>query len=373
MDNNSEPAYKKISWASPSFGGNEREYLLDALDSTWISGGPYVNKLEETFARIMGREHAIAVSNGTTALQLGLLALGIGPGDEVIVPGFAFVAAGNTVIHCGATPVFADVDPDTWCLDPRCARKAITSATKVILPVHTYGNICAMDEICALADECGLAVIEDTAEAAFSKWGDSYAGSIGDVGCYSFHATKTITTGEGGMVTTDNQALADKMRLLRDHGMRKGTKYWHDCVGYNFRMTNLQAAIGCAQLERLDTVLEARAGLYEHYYERLSRIKGARLQRFYDKVQPAVWALGVILDRELIHVERDEVMQRLEDFGIEVRPGFYPFSVMPAYKSTSQPVAEDVSSRIICLPFHPSLSAEDVDYICDRLTEVIRG
>ena len=247
-----------IPWAKPKLWGNEQKYISDALESTWISGGPYVERFERIFAQYSSTPFALATSNGTTALHLAYLALGLGPGDEIIVPGFAFMAAANMALNIGAQPVFADVDADTWCVTAESIEKCITAKTKVIVPIHTYGNVCDMDSILEMGKIFGLPVIEDTAEAFSSRYKGKLAGTMGDLGTYSFQATKTITTGEGGMVTTQNQELNNNMILHRSHGMLRKTFYWHEVPGQNFRLTNLQAAMGVAQFENLDKIIAER-------------------------------------------------------------------------------------------------------------------
>lgn len=359
--------HAKIPWTAPSLGTKEQAYVLDALTSTWISGGPYVERFEKEFLRLNGAEYGLAVSNGTTALQLALLALDVGPGDEVIVPGFTFVAPGNMVIAAGATPVFVDIDPETWCIDPAAVERAITPKTKAIIAVHVYGNVCAMDELSAMAATHHVAVIEDAAEAAFSKYRGRWAGTIGDLACFSFQATKTITTGEGGFVLCRRKDHFDKMRILRDHGMRPGKRYWHEVVGYNFRLTNLQAALGCAQLERADELTAARNAVYRLYHDRLSGRPDLTLQAFRPEVEPVVWAPAMRIDFTRIAGGREAFMQRLLDAGIETRPGFYPFSVLPPYQSPALPVSEAIGLSAVSLPSFAELSADEVGYICDQV------
>jgi len=237
----------RIPWAKPSFCGNEQRYVSEAIASTWISAGNFVDRFECEFAGYTGSPYAMTSSNGTTALHMALLALSVGPGDEVVVPGFAFMAAANVALHLGAKPVFAEVDPVTWCMTANDVERCLSPRTKAIVPVHTYGNVCAMDEIIALAKDRSVVVVEDAAEAFGSRYKNRQAGSIGQLGTFSFHATKTITTGEGGMVVTDSCELRDRLYLYRNHGMLR-TRYWHEVAGHNFRLTNMQAAMGCAQL-----------------------------------------------------------------------------------------------------------------------------
>jgi perosamine synthetase len=359
----------RIPWAKPMFTDREKRHVVAALESTWISGGPYVDRFEREFVAHHGAPFGLTASNGTTALQLALLALGVGPGDEVIVPGFTFVAPGNMVIACGATPVFVDVEPDGWCIDVAAAERAIGPRTKAILAVHVYGNVADLGALRALCDRRGLALVEDVAEAAFSRRDGKLAGTVGDLGCFSFQATKTITMGEGGFVLTTRSELYEKMRVIRDHGMRRGQRYWHDEIGFNFRVTNLQAALGCAQLEVLDRILAERARVFAGYGRLLDGAPGVRLQRFGAGVEPVVWAVAGTLD-ERIFGPRDGVIAALAQVGIETRPGFYPFGVMPLYRDRGAPrlpVSEDVGAHVISVPTFPTLTDEEIADVCRHL------
>ena len=224
---------KFIPWASTHYWGNEQNYVVDALKSTWISGGSYVEKLETEFAKFCDSPYAVTSSNGTTAIQLAYLAIDIKPGDEIIVPGFGFMAAANVALNMGAKPVFCEVDYDTWCMTDKSIESCVTSKTKAIVPIHTYGNVCDMDKLLEIAHQYNIPVIEDAAEAIGSEYKGKVAGTLGKLGTYSFHATKTITTGEGGAIVTDNLELSNKMKLYRSHGMST-RRYWHDenATGY---------------------------------------------------------------------------------------------------------------------------------------------
>ena len=359
---------KRIPWARPTFNGKEQDFVLEALRSTWISGGPYVERLEREVADRVGVRDAIAVSNGTVAIELALRSLQFSPGDEVIVPGFTFVAAANMVLAIGLTPLYADVDPDTWLLRASEIDRLATPRTKAVIPVHLYGNVTEMDGIIAAAARTGLAVVEDAAEAFFSRHRGRYAGTIGRIGTYSFHATKTITTGEGGMVVTDDDAVAQYCRTLRDHGMRKDRRYWHDVVGHNFRLTNLQAALGCAQLQQLDRIVEARRSIHRTYQNRLSAVDGIRLQRFSAEVDPVVWTTVACLDDDrdcdTVRDRRDQIMTRMDADGIETRPGFYDLASMPPYACPELAVAHRISASTVALPTFVGLAPKELDHIC---------
>ena len=365
-----------IPWARPKLFGNEEAMVVDALRSAWISGGPYIERFEKTSADKMNVAEAIAVSNGTVAIELALRGLGIGPGDEVIVPGFTFVAAANMVLSVGATPVYCDIDERTWLLDPNEIGRLTTVRTKAVLPVHLYGNVAAMDEISTQAKAHGIAVVEDAAEAAFSRFDGKCAGTMGAVGTFSLHATKTITTGEGGLVVTNDSDLARRMRVLRDHGMRQGKRYWHDVVGYNFRMTNLQAAIGCAQLEHLDAIIADRRRIHARYRNALRSVGGLRLQQFSQQVDPVLWVIAVLIEEADLsrqRARRDTVMEALSENGIETRPGFYALSLMPPYDAPVLPNCLMASAGIISLPTFFGMSEEQIDRVCDCFLRHVRG
>lgn len=356
-----------IQWAKPCLFGNEKEYLIDALESTWISGGKYVDRFEEDIAGLIDTKYAVTTSNGTTALHLALLSMGIGPGDEVIVPDFTFVATANTVMHAGAKPVYVDIDPGTWCIDPREVEKNITDRTKAIIPVHVYGNVCEMDSLKKIAHQNDLYIIEDAAEAILSKYKGKYTGSFGDMGCFSFHAAKTITMGEGGAVVTDNKELFERMKMLRSQGMREGKRYWHDVIGYNYRLTNMQAAVGCAQFENREQIIIEKKRIYERYLKNLSGQEGIVFQYIPDDVEPVIWAVALKIEQEYFKGDRDFLIEHLRKKGIETRPGFYPFSVMPIYDAPSLPVAESVGRSVISLPSYSFVTDAEIDYICEQL------
>ena len=356
-----------IPWAKPYFFGKEKAYLNNALESTWISGGYYIERFESIFTRHLHSKYGITVSNGTTALQLAILALGIGPGDEVIIPGFTFAAPANMVIMAGATPVYADIDSKTWCIDPRSVENRITNKTKAIIPVHVYGNVCDMDPLKKIAKKHRLFIIEDAAEAAFSKYKGKFAGTFGDIGCFSFQATKTIAMGEGGFVLTNNKKLYEKMWLIRNHGMKE-RRYWHEMIGYNFRLTNLQAAVGYGQLKNLKKIIADRKRVYRLYLECLSDIEGITPQHFQSEVDPVVWAFALKINPVIFKAGRNALISSLLKSGIETRPGFYPFSSMPIYDNApSLPVSSEVSTNVLSLPFFTSLKEKEIKYVCGCL------
>jgi perosamine synthetase len=361
-----------IPWGKPHLGEKEKEYLLKALDSTWISGGEFTDRFEAHFARLIGAKYAVTTSSGTAALHLALLALEIGPGDEVIVPAFTFVAPVNMAIEAGAKPVYVDIDPRTWCIDVKEIEKSITARTKAVIAVHVYGNVCEMEALTAIARERQIYLIEDVAEAAFSKYRGKFAGSFGHLGCFSFQATKTITMGEGGAVVTNDKKLSERMRIMRSHGMRENKRYWHDLVGYNYRLTNLQAALGCAQLENLDNIIAEKARIYRRYLENLSDLPGIEFQHIPKEVESVMWAVAIKMEPHSFKGDRDFLIAELVKRNVETRPGFYPFSVMPLYDAASLPVAELISRNVISLPSYISISDENIDYIGNQLRGLMK-
>lgn len=365
---------RHISLAQPQLNGNEYNYLMDAFLSTWISStGKYVTQFENVFARYCGAAYGVATSNGTTAIHLALTALGIGKEDEVIVPDITFAATINAVIYTGATPVIVDIEEESWCIDPNEIRKAVTANTKAIIPVHIYGQPCDMGQICEIAKEHGLYVVEDCAEAHGAEWNGKKVGSFGIISCFSFFGNKVITTGEGGMCITNSKELEDRMRLLRDHGMSRQRKYYHEVVGYNYRMTNLQAAIGVAQVERIDEILEWRRLLEEKYRDTFAGIVGLQIQRSDLKDRKKIaWLVSILVDEE----KRDEIIERLKQSNIDARPFFTPLSEMEIYRKYAENcvVSKQISKRGLNLPTTNEIDEEKIKrmagIICDSLLGV---
>jgi len=364
-----------IPWAAPAYWGNEERYVGEALRSTWISGGPFVDRLEREVSALCGGRQALATSNGTTALQLPCIALGIGPGDEVVVPGFAFMAGANIALQLRARPVFCEVDPRTWCATAADVERCLSPRTKAIVVVHTYGNVCEMDALAGLARARGVALIEDAAEAFGSRHRGRLAGTIAPIGTFSFHATKTITTGEGGMTLCEDAALAARMRLYRSHGMdRSKAFYWHEVAGHNFRLTNLQAALGCAQLEHLEDIVRERKRVHEAYRRRIGALEGIAPQHFAPDVTPVLWAYALKVEPRAFPQGRDALVKQLAERGIETRPGFHPASEMRhLYKDCPPlPVCEELGRTVVSLPTYPTLKDAEIDRICDELKALRR-
>jgi perosamine synthetase len=357
-----------IPWAKPVFWGREQAYVADALTSTWISGGSYIDRLEREIAAFCNIPHALTVANGTAALHLCYLALGLRSGDEIVVPGFGYLAAANVALHVGARPVFAEVDPATWCVTAETIARVLTPRTRAVVPIHTYGNVCEMDSIVALCGPRGVLVIEDAAESFGTRYKGRQSGTIGDIGCLSFQATKTITTGEGGMVITRRDELVEPLRLYRSHGVLR-RRYFHEVAGLNFRLTNMQAAIGCAQLEQIDAIIAARRCMHERYCSCLENLGGVVMQKFSASVEPVVWAIAVKLDPAAFPQGRDAVIDQLATAGIETRPGFYPPNAMPDLygNGLDLPICTAIARQVISLPSYPSLTRDEVELVCASL------
>jgi perosamine synthetase len=367
--------YKSAFYApvsSPIFQGNELAYLVDCIESNWISSqGRYVADLETQFARFCGAAHGVAVSSGTAALHLALAALGVGPGDEVILPDLTFAATANAVIYTGATPVLVDIDPGNWCIDPARIEAHITSRTRAIIPVHLYGRPADMTAISAIARRHDLVVVEDCAEAMGATIDRRRVGGFGHVGCFSFFANKIMTTGEGGMCVCADGALARRMRTLRDHGMSPGRKYWHETVGFNYRMTNLQAAIGVAQLERIDHLLGLREWICRHYDRTLGDLPLITAPRRRPGTRNVTWLASYLLDPS---VDRETFIDAAGGAGIDIRPFFYPLSDMPPFRHMAPhftPNAHSVSARGVNLPTSPSFKPAVYNRIADTLIRIL--
>lgn len=358
----------------PSIGSKEIEYVTDAVKSGWVSSlGPYIQRLEESFAKYCGVQYALTTSNGTTALHLILAASNIGAGDEVIIPDLSFIATANAVAYTGATPVFADVERDTLCLDPVSFEAAITPRTKAVMPVHLYGHPADMDAINRISKARGLLVIEDSAEAVGASIGAKRVGSLGHAAAFSLYGNKIITSGEGGLVTTDDVELYNEMKHLRDQAMDPNRRYWHDRIGFNYRMTNMQAALGLAQLERIDGILESKEALFKKYHDRLSQLSPkARMNTKRQGVRPVYWAMCLEFDG-MLEEQRAHFMNYLRERNIDTRPYFFPMSTMPMYAHSRAiaPVALTASSNGINLPSSISLSDDEVDYICNAIESYV--
>jgi len=358
-----------IPISQPSIGEKEIEYVTDAVKSGWVSSlGKYIDMFEEKFATYCGTKYAIATSNGTTALHLALVSLGITSEDEVIIPDLTFVATGSAVKYIGAKVVTVDIDENTLCISSDAIKKAITSKTKAIIPVHLYGHPANMNEINKIAKEYNLFVIEDAAEAHGAEVNGKRVGGLSDAGVFSFYGNKIITSGEGGMITTNDQNLYEKMRYLRDHAMSKEKRYWHTEVGFNYRMTNLQAALGVAQFERIDELLAKKKEIFEWYQEGL---KGIKLNYQASWAKNVYWMVCVEIDG-YTESQRDELIKKLKDKNIDSRPYFYPVSDMPMYETANTLITHKVYQRGLNLPSYFEITKDQVDYICKIIKKEIK-
>jgi len=353
-----------IPISQPSITQKEIDYVTDAVR------GKYINMFEQKFAEFCGVKHAVTTSNGTAAIHLVLEVLGIKEGDEVIIPDLTFVATANAVKYTGATPVLVDIDPYNLCISPESIEKAITDKTKVIMPVHLYGHPADMESINKIAEKHNLLVIEDAAEAHGASIKGKKVGGWGICGTFSFYGNKNITSGEGGMITTNDQNLYERCMFLRDHAMSKDKRYWHDEVGFNYRMTNLQAALGYAQLERVNELLLKKKQIFKMYEKHLVDQPKIKLNRTNDWAENTFWQICVEIEGYDLKM-RDELMMKLKEKSVDSRPYFYPMSDMPMYKSADTPVTHDVYQRGICLPTYFDLSDNDIRYICEVLVELI--
>ena len=361
----------RLPVAEPLLAEKELEYVTDCIVSNWISStGKYVTQFENLFADYCSCAHAVATSNGTTALHLALLALGIGVGDEVIVPSLSFIATANAVTYTGARAIFVDSQSSTWNIDTDLIKKAITPRTKAIIPVHLYGHPADMDPILEIARTHQLAVIEDAAEAHGAEYKGKKVGGIGDIGVFSFYGNKIITTGEGGMVTTNNPDIAKQVRLYRDHGMSPQKRYWHTVLGYNYRLTNIQAAIGVAQVERIEAILKAKWDIACGYEKQLKGIKGIVLPPKASWARNVYWLYSILVEKEY-GINRDELMKELALMHIETRPFFPPIHTQPIYNTGQQlVVSQGLSAKGVSLPSSANLQAHEVDRVCAAIKEI---
>jgi len=361
-----------IPIAEPSLGEEELRNVVEAVKTNWISSkGKFISEFEKSFANYCDVKYGIATSNGTTALHLALAALGIRSGNEVLVPSLTFISTANVVGFCGATPVFVDSHPDYWCMDPSKLEENITEKTKAIMPVHLYGHPCDMDPILEIAKKHDLSVVEDAAEAHGSEYKGEKIGGFGDVSCFSFYGNKVITTGEGGMCITNNEELAEKMRILRDHGEDPARKYMHQTIGFNYRMTNLQAAVGVAQVKKLEKFVDKKREIAKWYGDSLRPLSEKGLIKLHPEMP---WAKSVywmysILVEDGFPGTRDKLMKKLEENGIETRPFFPPIQKQPPYLSSTEktPVADELSARGINLPSFTNLSKENIEFIASAI------
>jgi perosamine synthetase len=369
--------HPQIPVASADLSGNEEAFVVEAIRSSWISStGPYVTRFEAEFARLCDVRFALSVCNGTVALHLALLGLGVRPGDEVIVPSLTYVATANAVRYVGAEPVFVDVDPQTWCLDPARVEEAITRRTRGILTVHLMGHPADMDRLKQIAAVHGLWVVEDAAEALLARYKGRPVGSLGHVATFSFFGNKLFTCGEGGAVTVNDEGLNTRMRALRGQGMDPQRRYYFPVTGYNFRLTNVACAILCAQLERRQHIMERRRAIYATYDRLLGGIPGISLQPVAPWAELSPWMYVMRIDPEQFGCTRDQLMAHLAQQHIETRPMFVPLHTLPPFREESRrrgeclPITDQISSSAVMLPTYTQLTPGDQGRVVDAIAAV---
>lgn len=367
----------KIPLAIPDLSGNEEKYVLDALKSTWISStGKYIDRFEEKFANKLDTNFTLSVCNGTVALHLGLLALDVRPGDEVLIPSLTYVATANAVRYVGAEPVFVDVDPDTWCIDPNLLEKNITRRTKGIIAVHLYGHPADMDAINHIAAVHGLWLLEDAAEAHFAKYKGRPVGGLGQVGTFSFYGNKILTCGEGGAITLNDKQLTIRARTLRGQGVDPQRRYYFPVTGYNFRLTNIACAILCGQMERIEEIIARRTEIFTSYRESLLDIPGIGFQPVAGWAEPSPWLFCITVNKEKYGRSRDELMELLAEKRIETRPFFIPLHTLPPFREESLlrneelPITCKLSLSGINLPTYFQLSINEIKYIGEAIRKL---
>lgn len=349
----------------PYFSGREKEYVNQCLDSTWISSkGEFINRFEAAFASYIGADYATSVCNGTVAIHLAIEALGLKPGDEVIVPTLTYIASVNTILQAGAIPVFVDSLESSWNIDPDDVIRKITPKTKAVMVVHLYGLPCDMDALTKICTEHNLYLIEDAAEAFGTYYKGQHVGTFGDIATFSFFGNKTITTGEGGMVVAKNKALLDKAFHLKNQGVSSTREYWHDVVAYNYRMTNICAAIGLAQLENANIIIEKKRQVAAWYRDGLKNLPLKTHDELPD-TKHSFWMCSIVVDDS---EHRQPLRNHLKAAGIETRPLFFPAHTMPHCATTEHfPMAESLGARGINLPSFPELAKEQVASICAEI------
>lgn len=368
---------KEIPVCEPFLGGKELENVKDCVKSGWISGkGKYITEFEKSFASYCSAKYGIAVMNGTASLHLAMLTAGVERGDEVIVPDFTMISSANSIVYVGGRPVWVDAEHDTWNMDVEKVRDKISDKTKAIMPVHIYGHPVDMDPLVELAEENDLVLVEDAAEAHGAEYKGRKVGSLGDIGCFSFYANKIVTTGEGGMVVTSNRKIAERARRFRDLYFGKDRRYMHEKVGFNFRMTNIQAAIGLAQMGNVEKVVEMKRNVGKKYNSLLGKIAGIRTPIEKDWAKNVYWMYTIMLDDEF-GTDRDSLREKLKKKGIETRTVFSPMHKQPCFaemgfggKDSDYPVTMDLSKRGLYLPSSPKLTESEIRYICGAIEEI---
>lgn len=371
---------ERIPVSGPWITQKEIDYVNDAVANAWYrNANVYNERFEKAFADCIGVRYAISLPSCTSAIHLSLLALGVGPGDEVIVPDLTWIASSAPISYVGATPVFADVEEKTWCLCAESFEKLISPKTKAVIPVDLYGNMPDLDSVNQVARKYDIAVIEDAAEAIGSEYKGRKTGSFGDTGVFSFHGSKTMTTGEGGMLVTNREDIYRRCLFLRDHGRNPGNvMFWNDEVGYKYKMSSMQAALGLAQLERINQLIERKREIFSWYKEELYNLRGITLNYEVPDTQNSYWMVTVILDKAL-GIKKEKLMQLLADRNIDSRPFFHPLSAIPAYQNMEEAkkakerniVSYQISSYGVNLPSGFNMTKDLVKYVCDSLRSIL--
>ncbi len=359
-----------IPFYKPDLSGREEDYLRECISSTWLSWrGRFVGEFESGFARFVGVRFASATCNGTAALHLALQLLRIGPGDQVIVPALSYVSAANAVTYIGAQPVFADCESSTWLMSTEEVARLITADTRAVIAVHLYGGAGNVRELQRLCSSAGVCLIEDCAQALGTRLSGTHVGCYSDVATFSFFANKTITTAEGGMVVTDNPSLNAECNAMKNMFATNGPHYGHTAVGYNYRMTNVAAALGLAQLERIQTIIARKRHVSEVYRTRL-QARGVVFQASTDDEDPCWWANAIMLPNQRT---RDRLMSDLLSVGIEVKGLFQPLNTLPPYRASAAacPVATEIWSRGVCLPSYPTLTKDEIERVCQAIEKAL--
>lgn len=363
----------------PLLNGNEKKYLNECIDTGWVSSeGPFVKQFEDAFAEYIGVKHGVAVANGTASLETALYAAGIGEGDEVIMPAFTIISCALACLRLGIKPVLVDIEPETWNMDTNLIEAKITDKTKAVMPVHIYGHPVDMDPVIALAEKYNLKIIEDAAEVHGAEYKGRKCGSMSTASSFSFYANKLVTTGEGGMVLTDDDEVAERARNYRNLCFKPAERFVHDELGYNFRMTNLQAAVGLAQVERLEQIVEFKRSMGKYYEEKLSEIKGIRFQSEKPWAKTVYWMYSIELD-ESLGMDAKDVMEELKKYKIGTRPFFRGLHEQKAlndrglFIGESYPVTEHAFKYGFYLPSGMTLTKEQVDTVCETLKNILNG
>jgi perosamine synthetase len=372
---------ERIPVSGPSITQREIDYVTDAVTNAWYgNANVYNERFETSFAAYVGTRFGIALPSCTSAIHLALLALGVGPGDEVIVPDITWIASAAPITYVRATPVFADIDARSWCLSATSFEQCITTRTKAVIPVDLYGNLPHMDMLLEIAHQHGIAVLEDAAEAIGSEYKQRKAGSFGAAGVFSFHGSKTLTTGEGGMLVTNSEDIYGRALFLRDHGRKPGDKlFWNTEVGYKYKMSSLQAALGLAQLERIEELIAYKRQIFAWYKRALTDVAGLILNDEAPDVKNTYWMVTAVFDAEF-GVTKEQLLARMGQQGIDCRPFFYPLSSLPAYEHLEQArqarqhnrVSYQISEYAINLPSGMNMTEEKVEYVCETLKNILQ-